>query len=379
MEENQEESRKRRALFITNKKYIDYASAEGGVKYCTAEYINLIQTTFQVVFFPLDIKSSVLYRIKNRLGLNVYNDYRTSDYEAALKKVITENNIELVFLNLTNTILFSRRIKKLFPVIKIILCSHGNESGDFLHEMVLHKKQRNLNSTMANYALGKMLRTESEYRRYVDMVLTVSDIELSIEKWLGARKAYMVPRSITGETINYIPFPGRIGFFGDLTHAPNYYGVNQVCDALKKMSVQNIELRLAGMGESTGRAIEREYSFVRYLGYLTEQQLSDEVSRWTFSINPVFYYSRGVSTKLGKALSWGIPVITSKKGMRGYKWQEGKILSCETAEQMASTISAFANDKCAADFYRTEALKIKASSPGYEAIMSEICEILHEN
>jgi hypothetical protein len=63
-----------------------------------------------------------------------------------------------------------------------------------------------------------------------------------------------------------------------------------------------------------------------------------EAASWAFFMNPVFYYSRGVSTKLAKAFSWGLPVITSEIGCRGYVWGKGSPLIADSAAEMAAAI-----------------------------------------
>jgi Glycosyl transferases group 1 len=368
---------KQNVLFITNEKYINPSSMDGGVKFCTGEYINLIQEKYDIIFFPLQLKKSISYRFKKKLKLTAYNDYNVEGYSELLKSVIQQNNIDCVFLNLTNTIYFSKLLKKLFPFVKIILCSHGNESGDFLHETVMYESQNGVKKIISDFTLGKMLSIESTNRKYVDLVLTVSEVELNIEKWLGAEKVYLVYRTITGKTILHQPVNGRIGFFGDLSHPPNFYGIKEVCEALQKMNASNIEIRLAGAHEKKGRSLAADFPFVTFLGYLSEEALQKEVGTWAFGINPVFYYSRGVSTKLGKMLQWGLPVITSIKGMRGYNWQTGEILKCNTAKEMAGLMIQCGNDMAASVFYREEIVKMKASAPTLEQMINEIAAIIN--
>ena len=366
----------KKVLFISNSKYINPATPEGGVKFCTQEYIDLIKTNFEVVLFPLELKRSFFYRVIKKLRIDAYEDYAVNDYQNEIREVVIANSIDCVFLNLTNTIPFSRVIKKMLPSVKIILCSHGNESGDFLHEIVLHKNLKGVRKFAARYTLGKMLYEESTFRKYINVVLTVSDVELNIEKWLGAVKVYMVSRTIRGNLAHHQPIVGRIGFFGDLRHAPNLYGITKVCEAIRKINPGNFELRLVSSCNDSGEALEKEFPFVTYLGYLEEEKLIKEAGTWTFCINPVFYYSRGVSTKLGKALGMGVPVITSNIGMRGYLWREGKILSCDTPEEMARLILQHANNLEDAHFYRNETLKMQASSPGLFEMMNEVCKLI---
>ncbi len=95
-----------------------------------------------------------------------------------------------------------------------------------------------------------------------------------------------------------------------------------------------------------------------------------------FALNPVFYFSRGVSTKLGKALALGIPVITTQKGMRGYQWKKGEILTCDQPAEMADLILKYAFDESACTYFREQVRLIKKTSPHHEQLMDEVISLL---
>ena len=367
---------KRKALFICNAKFLYNSSPEGGVKFCTDEYVKLVKEQFDLIEFPVAYNQNLVYRFKKKLGLAVYEDYDTNSYSSKLKKVINEEGINHVFLNLTNTAPFAAVIKELVPITKIILCSHGNESGDFLHDIAGHNKFSGINNKIATYALGKMLLKEYDVRKYIDLVLTVSDVEINIEKWLGATNVYMVARTIEKYISSSIPVKGRVGFLSDLSHEPNFYGIKNLCEQLSKLSHHQISLHLVGSGKERAMLLEKEYSFIKYLGHLSNDQLKIEIDTWTFGLNPVFYYSRGVSTKLGKILGMGIPVITTDKGMRGYKWDEGKILVCQNEKEMAELIIENAKSEKFYLAYKEEVQKIQETSPSLSLMMREITMLL---
>ena len=224
-----------------------------------------------------------------------------------------------------------------------------------------------------------MLAAESALRKNIDVVLTVSEIEFNIEKWLGTENVYLVYRTIKVDTTDHCPLKGRIGFFSDLSHAPNYYGITKVCEALIKLNTGNIELRLVSAAIKAGKELAEKFPFIKYLGYLTEDQLIKEAATWTFCLNPVFYYSRGVSTKMGKAFGIGVPVITTEKGMRGYQWKSGEILCCKTPGEMAALIIKHANNIEDSVFYRNEIAKMQASSPGLQEMMNDICDLIEKS
>ncbi len=362
----------RNALFICNAKFLDSSFNEGGVKFCTDEYLSLIKTTFIVTEFPVVYDVSIIEKVRKKFNLNAYNDYNPGKYKNSFKTILQEKNITHVFLNLTNTAPFAAVIKLISPKIKIILCSHGNESGDYLHDIIMHEKYNGLQKKAATYNVGNMLLKEAAMRKNIDVVLTVSDVEEGIEKWLGAKTVYMVPRFIANQNGIYNPISGKVGFISDLSHEPNYFGIREVCKAINLLHNEKIKIRLVGGGKERGEILQKEYSFVEYLGYLSEEKLAAEISSWTFALNPVFYYSRGVSTKLGKSLGLGYPVITTDIGMRGYKWTEGQLPTCKTAKEMASLITELSIDKNAFEYYKDEVIKIQASSPSYNEMMTEI-------
>src|SRR5688500_8094421 len=177
---------RKNAIFLSYHRYLSDKFPSGGVKVCTDEFIDLLRYRFNLHFFTVDTSRSLSYRIKVRSGLNAYDDFDVDKYDAALRGLIAKEQIAYVFLNLSNTIRFARLVKEISPSIKVILCSHGNESGDFLHDLVIHRdKTAFLKRLFGEYTLGKILRTESQYRNsYLDMVLTVSEVEEGIEKWL---------------------------------------------------------------------------------------------------------------------------------------------------------------------------------------------------
>jgi hypothetical protein len=361
-------------LFISNSLFVNPASKNGGVKICTDEFISLLKTKFEVNVFEVNYNLSFAYRARVKMGINVYNDYKVSDYEEPLRNILKSKNIKYVFLNLSNTITFSPILKKIGGSnLKIILCSHGNETGDLLHDIVRSKERFNRFSLFtSSYLIGELLKKEAYYRiNFIDLVLTISDIEENIEKWIGAKNTFTVPRVIICEKIDLQPILNRVGFFGDLSHAPNYIGVEMICNEIEKKKI-NIDFRLIGGPNSIGDKLSKKYPFVKYLGYLSEEDLKSEVASWAYFLNLVFYYSRGVSTKLAKALSLGLPVISTLPGIRGYKWEEGNINISGNAKEMSDMIQLYASDINKINFDQQEVKKIVSSSLSLNAIMIKL-------
>ena len=365
-----------RALFLCNEKFLNSLSTEGGVKFCTDEYIKLIKLNFDLTLIPVSYTTGWSFRLKLKLGLSAYDAYQPEEYNLLLRKNLDNTDINIVFLNLTNTIQFAEFIKKKWPHVKVILCSHGNESGDHLHAIALHKNYKGILRNTAIYSLGNMLIKESYFRKYIDLVLTVSDVEVGVEKWLGAEKVLMVPRCISVNNIQRKPVNGRVGFLADLTHEPNYHGIKEVCEALKNIGTENTTIHLVGGGKDRGLVLAQQYPFVKYIGYLHQTELIKELGTWAFALNPVFYYSRGVSTKLGKALGMGLPVITTEKGMRGYEWTEGMLPVCNTADEMAELINKLSVDADPIQNYNMEVIKIQSTSTSLNETAKKLVQFL---
>jgi glycosyltransferase involved in cell wall biosynthesis len=370
---------KPKALFITNKLYINSKLNEGGVRLCTEEYIKLISEIYETEIFPIENRKSVLYSFQVRLGLHLYKDYKISNYMFEISEKIETDKIKFVFLNQCNLANFGKELKNTHRDLKVFICSHGNESGDLLHDVTrFNYNQPFYRKIFSNWILGRAIRTEVFQRlNFIDGVLTVSEVETQIENWLGAKKVMFVPRTINYNPIVYNNTTGIVGFIGDLSHPPNFFGLKKVLEALQEKGVnENFQLRIVGSSTKWGEKLEVEFPFVKYLGYLGNNELSKECESWSFFLNPVFYYSRGVSTKLAKALGMGLPVITTSIGKRGYKWTDGKFPVVKNPTEMAKAILNLAFDSELIEFYRNEVKLIVNSAPTFDLLGGQLSDFL---
>lgn len=365
---------KEKVLFVVNNIYLDTSRNEGGVRNCTIEYINLLSTRFDVILLPVSYSTSKLYRIRIKLGFNNYNDYEPKNYKNELRETIIKNDIKYVFLNLSNTMTFASVIKEEFNEVKVILCSHGNESGDFLHQSFRFKQEQNWLQRLRNSILfAKMIEKEVDFRlRFLDLILTVSEVEEGIEKWIGAKRVFMVPRVLINQPIPWKPVYGRVGFLGDLSHKPNYEGLVSFCDAIVKSPCQELKLRLLGNPTKIGNQLAQKYPFIEYCGFVPDDKVNDEVATWSLFLNLVFYYSRGVSTKLAKGLSWGIPVLSTSHGNRGYNLPIGMLASSETPSEMAQLAVNLISDRNELDKMRDISLRLSSEYNDYRPIMDNL-------
>lgn len=363
--------------FISDAKYVNPSGREGGVKQCTSDFIKLFKTRFEVEIIQIAHREDFLYKLSVRLGLDVYNTYSPQDFAKSLENFPVTNKW-MFALNMSNTVALSKVIKEKFGRnATIFLLSHGNESGDFLHQFTrFASSQSFLKRLTSTYKLGLLLKKEAFFRqKFIDKVLAVSPVENEIEKWLNAPESFMIPRNVTPNFISINPILGRVGFFGDLSHYPNYFAVESLCNSLKKRN-EKVEFRLVGGPESFGKELEQIFPFIKYQGYLDEKQLIEEVSSWSFFLNIAFYYSRGVSTKLAKALSYGIPIISTSIGNRGYLWKEGKILTGTSPDNVADLIVENCFSQACIYEAQDQSKLVALSTPTFFEIMDSVYDRL---
>jgi len=370
-------------LFISHKKFLDQTLPEGGVRLCTNDYVELLQTQYVVNFLGVEYNRSILFRLRFRLGLDAYEEYVPENYRTELKDAIVTRGIRKVFINLSNAMSFGKFIKENFSAydVKVILCSHGNESGDFLHQAArFSERLAGYKRLFSSYRLGKMLKLESIYRQhYIDLVLTVSEVEEQIEKWLGAKQVFMVPRVFKQKFIDWRPVHGRIGFVGDISHPPNYYGVSKLCEALQKNGVpEQLDFRIIGVEDEHSRRLKEQFSFVSIMGYMDNAVFEKEAASWYYYMNLAFYYSKGVSTKLAKGIDWGLPVISTTAGNRGYVFRGGNVLTADAPEDIATILEHRLSDPALVQHDRQEIINIVKNTITYQDIMKTLLPIIEK-
>lgn len=325
-------------LFLSDERYI-HSPIPGGVQICTAEYINYLKATgFEVSVLPVQPRVSTLARLKVRLGIEVYDLYTIKHHYQEIADIIRSQNINFVCFNQLNLAYAAADLRLMVnDNVRFVGLSHGNESGDYLHEISKHRKS----PWLKTWRLGRMLTKEQHlFSRVLDAVITISEMDTNVNKWLGADKILSLPRILHPNFLSWKPVAQHIGFVGTLNHKPNFDGINSVAKELDKPGFDGT-LVIVGAPEQIGKQLQDKYSFISYLGPLTVDQLEQEAATWSLYINPVLWYARGASTKLAQAINWGLPVLTTPAGARGYELSAGDIVTVDnTAKSFASAVHA---------------------------------------
>lgn len=354
-----------KALFLTHPDQLR-STIDGGVQLCSQEFHTVIENIpdIQLQDYHVPFTRDVSQRAFMKLGMENYSMYDVAKDAPSLIQHIRANGIQALFINMASMVRYARPVKEAFgDKVKTVLLSHGNHSGDFLHLITkpIHPAGP-LRSFLNKMRLGLLIATEAEHRvRYLDAVVTLSETERQIENWFGAPRTVFLPRRLYPAFLNHRPVPGRIGFVGRLDHPPNSQGLRILLDAFTSGQRMDLEFRLVGAPQGEGMKFEKEYPGLKYLGELDEPALEEEVSTWAFLLNPVWWYSTGASTKLAKAIGWGVPIATTTAGMRGYDWREGELLKADTPGDMATQLWRESRDPERLEHWRSETRKAAVS------------------
>lgn len=365
-----------KAIFLTHQQALQSAIT-GGVQLCSQEFHHIIESIGEVELtdYYVPYTRKISQRIMIKLGMENYSMYDVKKDAPGLLEHIASNRINLVFINMSSMVRYARPIRAAFgDKVKIVLLSHGNHSGDFLHLITKPlRKLSGIKQVLYKIRLGFLVSTESEYRvSYLDGVVALSETERQIENWFGGRKVTFLPRRLYTDFLPFEPIPGRVGFVGRLDHPPNLQGMSILLDRLQICDHSKIKVRLVGAPESYGRQLQQRYPFIEYLGELSDKDLEREVAGWSLLLNPVWWYSTGASTKLARAISWGVPIISTTAGMRGYDWKQGSLLVADTPEEMAGLMVRVAPDLVQVQHWAAQTRMIAINGPSMEDLVARI-------
>ena len=369
-----------RSLFVYDPHDLD-APVPGGVQLCSQEFLGIVRAASdEVELVPVTITKAPFWRLRRLLGLGSYLFYRPKDASSRLAKEVATVRPTNIFLNRSELMRIAPLAAKLAPEAKIVIMSHGNQSGDDLYEVAGPGGRRKslLDRMAATWQLGLDLITESSYRhRYLDAICVMSEEEETLERWLGATTTVVLPRVIHSRPLDWQPIMGRVGFVGTLNHTPNRVALERLCEELVCLNTTDFEFRLVGGPDDIGRALAAKYSFVQYLGRLDDAALQREAVSWSLFLNPIFWLSRGASMKLGQSLSWAIPSLSTRAGARGYHLAPGLLfLTEDSADAFAAKLRDLVHDKESLTAVRSRLLSSGEDWPDVNSLALRLTSIL---
>jgi glycosyltransferase involved in cell wall biosynthesis len=327
-----------RALFVYNPNDLN-GDPPGGVQRCTRELLDLLGAACPTLQkCEVDLDRSISARAKRVSGVFPYSYYNPAVHEESISSAIQKYKLNTVFLNTAQLMSLVPCVARIDPSVIVVLLSHGNESGDELYEFASadYSGIRGLASLLRNsIRLGGNLLVESQgRRRHKALVCVLSREEEVIERWLGAKETLFLPRIINREPLDWAPVINRVGYVGTLDHIPNRVALESILTSLNRRK-HELVVEIVGAPPHIGMTLQAQFSFVRYLGVLNDEDLRDAARQWCAFLNPIFWLSRGSSMKLAQALSWGVPCVTTRCGRRGYE------LPCDAVIETSDDVNEF--------------------------------------
>jgi len=327
------------SVFVTPKGYLE--SHGGGVQWCTNEYLCLIKAAGWMPEIVATVPPrDILSRITRRFFPQPYKGLHCRDVLSEILQKVDRRTNGWIFLNNTESAALAPQLRLYRPDVRLCFLSHGVEVTDVVNNLRLaphatpsaHRKSR---------WLGDLLKKEIYMRNALDAVVCISEQDVAFEHWLGSQSVLFLPRQITFAPLELSPIKMRVGTVGTLNHGPNLHGLRLFAEALQDLD--GIELRVVGGPESIGMALQSEFKSIRYLGGLSDEKLRVEAATWCAFINPIFCYARGASTKVATALGWGLPVITTPHGARGYRWDQQALPLAKSVSEMLNITKQIAS------------------------------------
>lgn len=306
----------KKAIFVSSRVFL--GNSGGGVQWCTREYLDTINAAgISTAVISYDAPQDFLTRLVRKL---FPAPYRGLHYSGLVQEILTAADREgsnLIFLNNTDAASLAPALLAFRKNLRLIFLSHGVEITDVVNNLRIAPE------TIPSYQkhsswLGELLKTEIDIRESLDCVLCISEEDVAFEQWLGSQHVKFIPRQIHSDPLEFNPIKGRIGTVGTLDHGPNLHGLRLLAEALSGDA--SVDLRVVGGPEKVGLALQHEFKAITYLGRLSDKELKKEAATWCAFVNPIFCHARGASTKIATALGWGLPVLTTKMGARGYCW-----------------------------------------------------------
>ena len=311
----------------------------GGVQRCTREYLEVARLAgFEVELLPYDVDQSLSTKVRRRLFGRPYHDFLPKRAADDCLRALEASDAGWLFLNQVEPGPLAVALAgRLPPDVRVAMLSHGLDSSDFVHyaRFQAEQKGRNPGSVRESWWLGRQLFEEMRHHRAFDVTFCLSETDLWIARWLGARDVVLLPRAVDFAPLEWSPVDGRVGHVATLVHAPNLEGLILLCGEIARQGAGELRLRLIGSPREKGAWLATQYPFIDYLGPLSDEEMAREAATWCCFTNPIFCYARGCSTKLAVPLGWRLPVTSSRAGARGYRWEEELSPLCDTPAELA--------------------------------------------
>lgn len=168
-------------------------------------------------------------------------------------------------------------------------------------------------------------RLESDAARSADCSVAVSAEEKQILEDLGARRVFVIPTVHEPATHSRRSFEDTSGllFVGNFNHPPNVDAAKWLCEAIMPLvweKIGDVQLTLAG-ANPTDDVLALKSSRVSVTGYVPD--LTQYFRRSRLFVAPL-RFGAGMKGKVGHALQFGLPIVTTSIGAEGFSLSDGQ-------------------------------------------------------
>jgi hypothetical protein len=337
----------------------------GGVQWCTREYLKTLELANlqpQVRTFETDRR--FVARLARKFRPRPFRNESPPAFLDELVRDCQQPANSIVFLNNTSALALAPALReRLGKQAKLIFLSHGVENTDLVNSLRLSPDMLAPHMKTPRW-LGEVIFEEMRQRSAIDGVVCISAEDTIFENWLGTPAQLFLPRTIDCDDLASTHRTNMIGTVSTLNHGPNLDGIRKLAAELDHRG--GVTLRVVGGPASVGESLQNEFACIEYVGRLDDDQLRVEAATWCAFTNPIFCQARGASTKVATALGWGLAVLTTPIGSRGYQWNDSILPRATSVRHLAEMCAeAAAGD---VQLWRERAIQLRALAPKLEQV-----------
>lgn len=225
------------------------------------------------------------------------------------EKLIKENNPEVIIIEhwtISQRIIdFLRKISN----AKIIIDSIDIE---FLR---LRRKLEYDSTKITQQEVDRVRKAEIDVYKKADALIVASKPDKEEISKHGNFKFIELPCLFQIDN-SYAPYEGNKAYFiGNWTHGPNLDSVLYLCEKV----IPNIDVQLYIVGKHIPPSVQKHASD-KIIMHGAEYELHKFLPKMNMLLTPVLY-GAGINGKIGEALAFGVPVVTTPLGAKPYNLQ----------------------------------------------------------
>lgn len=174
-----------------------------------------------------------------------------------------------------------------------------------------------------------------------------------------------------------------ITFVGSFVHPPNCDAIRWfVNDIFPKIKKELPKLRLNIVGPSMPEALESDIKNVRGVvirGYITDEELHNLLKRSRLFVAPL-RYGAGVKGKIGQAIEYGVPVISTNVGAEGMHLENGEsVVIADNAEDFFKAVVDLYNDRRTWDIMQKNARQTLEEYFSKDSVITTLTKLFKSN